>query len=87
MCTIAAALAALTPMITPIMDILYPLNETRIKEQLFMMERFVDEQEHFYKICFHSVMCLVVDIIIVLALACFFANIAEQFVGLINILR
>ena len=83
----SAIIAILTPMVVPIMDIIYPLNEPRVKEHIFEMERFTDEQEHFYKIYFHSVMCLILAVITGLALSCFFATFAQQCIGLINLLR
>ena len=87
MCGSFAIIASLTPMVTPVMDILYPLNESRIKDHLFSMERFVDEQEHFYKIYFHSVFTIVLANITIVAIACLFENLTQQLIGVFNILR
>ena len=69
------------------MDIYYPLNESRVKQHLFSMERFVDEQEYFYEIYFHSVITFALDILTILAIACFFANLSNQANGMTKVLR
>ena len=74
------------PMITPLLDILYPLNESRVKEHIFPTEHFVDEQEHYYKIYLHEIFCTVLVIWTVVSIACFFSNLSQQAIGINKIL-
>ena len=73
-------------MIAPLLDILYPLSEPRVKEHLFPTEHFVDEQEHFYKIHLHLILCSVLVLWTIAAIACFFANSSQQAVGVTKVL-
>ena len=81
MSSTAGILVMLIPVMTPVLDILYPLNSPRVKEHLFRTEYFVDEQEHYYKIYLHFIFCMVLIVWIIVAIACFFSNLSQQAIG------
>ncbi|XP_061937832.1 uncharacterized protein LOC133666970 [Apis cerana] len=51
----ALLLFLLLPLFPSFLDIVFPLNETRQQLQIFKMKYFVNEDEYFYPIYFHSV--------------------------------
>ncbi|XP_076623767.1 uncharacterized protein LOC143343123 [Colletes latitarsis] len=48
-------LFALLPLIPLFLDIVLPLNETRLKQQVFKLNYLVDDDKYFYPIYFHSI--------------------------------
>ncbi|XP_076623793.1 uncharacterized protein LOC143343134 [Colletes latitarsis] len=48
-------LFALLPLIPFFLDIILPLNETRLKQQVFKLNYLVDGDKYFYPIYFHSI--------------------------------
>lgn len=74
-------------MITSVMDVLNPLNESRKKEPLFHTEHFVDEDRYYYSIYFHLVFMLTIAIIQVIVADCFLANFIQHVIGLFDILE
>ncbi|XP_076632319.1 uncharacterized protein LOC143347208 [Colletes latitarsis] len=49
------ALFAIIPLMPLFLDIVLPLNETRLKQQVFKLNYLVDNDKYFYPIYFHSV--------------------------------
>ncbi|XP_050469804.1 uncharacterized protein LOC126863581 [Bombus huntii] len=45
------------PLSPVILDIISPLNETRHREQMFRVTYFLDDDQYFYAIYFHSLWC------------------------------
>ncbi|XP_076632329.1 odorant receptor Or2-like [Colletes latitarsis] len=50
-------LFAFLPLMPSFLDIILPLNETRLKQQLFKLNYLVDGDKYFYHIYFHSIWC------------------------------
>ncbi|XP_043261143.1 putative odorant receptor 71a [Colletes gigas] len=48
-------LFAFLPLIPLFLDIVLPLNETRLKQQVFKLNYLVDDDKYFYPIYFHSI--------------------------------
>ena len=53
------------PLVNPMLDIIIPLNATRVREEIFSLYYFVKNEEHFYPIYAHSVWCSTVSILII----------------------
>ena len=76
----------LTPMLSPILDIVNPLNEPRQKIPLYVVEYFVDEDKYFYEIYVLSIIFTIFTMYIVGATDCLFANIFQHCEGLVKVL-
>ena len=71
----------------PVLDILLPLNESRLKYPLFMTEHFIDEQKYYYPIYFHLLFVMYSGIVVVVATDSYVANVSQHIIGLTKILR
>ncbi|XP_017754772.1 PREDICTED: uncharacterized protein LOC108546969 [Eufriesea mexicana] len=56
------------PLFPLVLDIIIPLNETRPRQQLFKMHYFIDEDQYFYPIYFHSAWCSFVIVTIIVTI-------------------
>lgn len=77
----------MTPMASPVLDIIKPLNEPRRKNPLYMAKFFIDEKKYYYEIYFLSIIFFIVTMYIIATTDCIIANIYQHCEGLINILR
>ena len=84
---IGTFLFLLTPLVSPILDILVPLNTPRPKLSLFVAESFLDEQKYFYAIYLISIFFTMITVFIIGAFDCLIAGLAQHCEGLIKILQ
>ena len=76
-----------TPMISPILDIVNPLNESRQKTPMYLMEFFIDEEKYFYEIYIVSIIFTIFTIFTITATDCLTANMSQHCEGLLKVLR
>ena len=75
-----------TPMVSPILDIVNPLNEPRRKTPMYVMEYFIDEDKYFYETYVLSIIFTIFTMYIVGATDCLIANVFQHCEGLIKVL-
>ena len=72
-------------MISPIMDILLPLNESRKIPPMFVVETLLDEEKFFYLVYPVEIIFTVFTMYIVGAFDCLLANLSQHAEGLLRI--
>ena len=77
----------LTPIISPILDIINPLNEPRHKTPLYMMSLYIDEEKYFYEIYILQIIYSIFTMYMIGATDCLIANLPQHCEGLLNVLR
>ncbi|XP_076169239.1 uncharacterized protein LOC143147668 isoform X2 [Ptiloglossa arizonensis] len=75
----------LLPLVSPFLDIVLPLNETRLREQVFRLNYLVDGDEYFYPIYFHSIWSSIVSVITIVSVDSVYMVITHHACGLFAI--
>ncbi|XP_076168801.1 odorant receptor Or2-like [Ptiloglossa arizonensis] len=73
---------ALLPLMSPFLDIVLPLNETRLRQQIFKLNYLVDGDEYFYYIYFHLVWSSTVIVVIIVSVDSSYMLITHHVCGL-----
>ncbi|XP_053981953.1 odorant receptor 67a-like isoform X2 [Hylaeus volcanicus] len=76
---------ALLPMMPLFLDVILPLNETRLRQQVFRLEYLVNGDKYFYPIYFHSVWTSVTIVIIITTVDSFYMVLSHHACGLFAI--
>ncbi|XP_076763118.1 uncharacterized protein LOC143430624 isoform X2 [Xylocopa sonorina] len=72
----------LLPLFPLFFDVILPLNETRQRYQMFRLKYFVNEDQYFFSIYFHSIWCSFVVVIIIVSIDSLYMLIVHHACGL-----
>lgn len=76
----------LIPMLPAALDLINPLNESRPKSPLYMVELYIDQDKYFYSILIHAYITSLAGIIPLFATDSLFSSCTHHACGMIKIL-
>ena len=77
----------LFPLTPIVLDQINPLNESRSKEPLLMVEFFVDQDKHYYKILAHAYVVALASILAYFASDLLFFSCVQHTCGMLAVLK
>jgi len=75
------------PFLPDILDIVAPLNESRMRHLPFLVEYFLDEQKYFYPILLHIIVTIIIGVTTVVATETLTFAYIYHVCGMFNIVR
>ncbi|XP_011860196.1 PREDICTED: uncharacterized protein LOC105557549 [Vollenhovia emeryi] len=75
------------PFLPDILDIVAPLNESRMRNLPFLVEYFLDEQKYFYLILLHMIATIIIGIVTVVATETLTFALIYHICGMFEIVR
>ncbi|NP_001177706.1 odorant receptor 198 [Nasonia vitripennis] len=76
----------LLPMLPAVLDLINPLNESRPKSPLYMVEFYIDQDKYFYSVLTHAYITSLAGVLPLFATDLLFSNCAHHACGIIKIL-
>ena len=86
MCFSTLIIYLLLPFTPFVLDIVKPLNESRPKLPIYLVEFFVDEKKYYFEILAHSYITTIIGVLCVIASDTFYANSVQHACGMLSIL-
>ncbi|XP_076632322.1 uncharacterized protein LOC143347210 [Colletes latitarsis] len=79
------ALFAIIPLMPLFLDIVLPLNETRLKHQVYKLNYLVDGEKYFYPIYFHSVWSSILAVTVIVTVDSMYMLVTYHACGLFTV--
>lgn len=75
------------PSLPMVLDVIYPLNETRGRYLLVRGEFPVDPDEHYFVIYFHLALCAIASFHVVVGVDPMIMSVVYHFVGMVSVVK
>lgn len=87
MFTACVSFVTLPAIVPSLLNIAFPLNESRPKVLCYYAEYFIDQQEYFYYLVLHTFICVAFSILILTAVDSTFVSCVYHIIGLFKIVE